>query len=82
MYIEIIFFFYDYLIIIKLLSCFSPQLEFIDTLESSTSNTGVYVISPGNYRNRDNRKHVDMQFGFIRIELTNPEQYSGLPISP
>lgn len=61
---------------------FRPQLEYIDVLESSATNTGVYVIGSGNYRNRDNRKQVDMQFGFIQINLTNPEQYSGLRISP
>lgn len=51
-------------------------------IESGTTNTGVYVIGSGNYRNRDNRKHVDMQFGFIQINLTNPQQYSGSSISP
>lgn len=45
-------------------------------------NSGAYTIATSNYRNRDNRDHVDMQFGFIKIELNNPEQYSGLPISP
>lgn len=60
----------------------SPQLEYIDLIEGGTTNTGVYIIGTGNYRNRDNRKQVDMQFGFIQINLTNPEQYSGLPISP
>lgn len=61
---------------------FRPELEYIDVLESGTTNTGVYVVGAGNYRNRDNRKNVDMQFGFIKINLTNPEHFSGLPISP
>lgn len=51
-------------------------------LESGTTNLGAYIISASNYRNRDNRKHVDMQFGFIQINLTNPENFSGLRISP
>lgn len=59
-----------------------PQLEYIDVLETGTTNTGSYNIAPVNYRNRDNRKHVDMQFGFIQINLTNPEHFSGLSISP
>lgn len=46
------------------------------------TNTGVYVISPANYRNRDNNATRDMQFGFIQINLTNPENFSGLRISP
>lgn len=37
----------------------------------------------GTFRNRDNRQHVDMQFGFIQINLTDPETYTnGLRISP
>lgn len=45
-------------------------------------NNGKYVISPANFRNRDNPKNNDMQFGFLHINLTNPEDYSGLKISP
>lgn len=61
---------------------FRPQLEYIDMLEPSTNNLGSYLIAPDNYRQRDNRKHVDMQFGFIKINLTNPEQFAGLSVSP
>lgn len=60
----------------------SPQLEYIDNLDAGMTNTGVYVISPANYRNRDNNATRDMQFGFIQINLTNPEHFSGLRISP
>ncbi|XP_012265044.2 protein mesh isoform X2 [Athalia rosae] len=59
-----------------------PELEYIDLLEEATTNTGYYTIIPANFRNRDNIMHRDMQFGFIRINLTNPTQYSGLDISP
>lgn len=59
-----------------------PQLEYIDLLDSGITNQGYYTIAPNNYRNRDNSRHIDMQFGFIQINLTNPEDFSGLRISP
>ncbi|XP_068155674.1 protein mesh isoform X2 [Drosophila tropicalis] len=58
-----------------------PQLEYIDVIEASYSNTGSYVITPSNYINRNNI-NSDMQFGFLQINLTQPEQYSGLALSP
>ncbi|KPU80188.1 uncharacterized protein Dana_GF16595, isoform C [Drosophila ananassae] len=58
-----------------------PQLEYIDVIEASYSNTGSYVITPSNYLNRKNVNR-DMQFGFLQINLTQPDQYSGLAISP
>ncbi|XP_030370476.1 protein mesh isoform X2 [Scaptodrosophila lebanonensis] len=58
-----------------------PQLEYIDVIEASYTNTGSYVINPSNYVNRNN-VNKDMQFGFLQINLTQPEQYSGLAISP
>lgn len=61
---------------------FSPQLEYIDVIATDAKNKGNHTIYTGDFRTRDNRKHVDMQFGFIKINLTNPEQYSGLRISP
>lgn len=51
-------------------------------VETGITNTGVYVIAPANYRLRENKANVDMQFGFIQINLTNPENFSGLRISP
>ncbi|CAH0663709.1 unnamed protein product [Chilo suppressalis] len=59
-----------------------PQLEFIDMIESGVANTGEYIINPQNFRNRDNIMHNDMQFGFIQINLTTPEVYKGISISP
>ncbi|XP_055535927.1 protein mesh isoform X1 [Wyeomyia smithii] len=59
-----------------------PELEYIDMLEAQLTNTGSYTIAPANYRLRDNPRTVDMQFGFIQINLTNPEQFNGLAISP
>uniref|UniRef100_A0A0K8UMU0 Extracellular domains-containing protein CG31004 n=1 Tax=Bactrocera latifrons TaxID=174628 RepID=A0A0K8UMU0_BACLA len=58
-----------------------PQLEYIDSIEAGLTNTGSYVIYPKNYVNRNNYNN-DLQFGFLQINLTNPEQYSGLKISP
>ncbi|XP_055381254.1 protein mesh isoform X2 [Condylostylus longicornis] len=59
-----------------------PRLEYIDILETAVRNTGEYTISPANYRLRDNPKNIDMQFGFLQINLTNPESYEGLRLSP
>lgn len=56
---------------------------FIDTIEASITNTGTYTIVPANYRLRDNRLNgTNVQFGFLQIRLNNPEQFSGLRISP
>lgn len=59
-----------------------PQLEFIDMIEVGVANTGEYVINPQAYRNRDNIMHNDMQFGFLQINLTTPEVFKNVPISP
>ncbi|XP_075981860.1 sushi domain containing 2 mesh isoform X1 [Anticarsia gemmatalis] len=59
-----------------------PQLEFIDMIETGVANTGEYVINPQNFRNRDNFIHNDMQFGFLQINLTTPEVFKGVSISP
>ncbi|XP_037921986.1 protein mesh isoform X5 [Hermetia illucens] len=63
-------------------STIRPQLEYIDMIDASITNTGSYIIAPANYRNRWNPNNNDMQFGFIHINLTNPTDYSGLDISP
>lgn len=60
-----------------------PQLEYIDLLDDTALNSGELVLFPGSFRDRNNRDHVDMQFGFIKIVLTNPGDYTGgLKISP
>lgn len=59
-----------------------PQLEFIDMIEVGVANTGEYVINPQTFRNRDNLMHNDMQFGFLQINLTTPEVFRNVPISP
>lgn len=61
---------------------FSPELLYIDLLEESIMNTGHYTINPENYRLKENPELLDVEFGFVHINLTNPEQYSGLKISP
>ncbi|XP_017848444.1 protein mesh isoform X1 [Drosophila busckii] len=58
-----------------------PQLEYIDVIERSLSNTGSYVITPSSYLSRHNINN-DMQFGFLQINLTQPDQYSNLALSP
>ncbi|KAK2579800.1 hypothetical protein KPH14_008682 [Odynerus spinipes] len=60
----------------------TPELKFISDLEPSYSNTGSYVIRPSNYRDAYNPDVQDMVFGFIKINLTDPAQYSGINISP
>ncbi|XP_072945598.1 protein mesh isoform X1 [Epargyreus clarus] len=59
-----------------------PQLEYIDMIEVGVANTGEYIINPQNFRNRDNIMHNDMQFGFLQINLTTPEVFKGVSISP
>ncbi|XP_047027445.1 protein mesh isoform X3 [Helicoverpa zea] len=59
-----------------------PQLEYIDMIEMGVANTGEYVINPQNFRNRDNFLHNDMQFGFLQINLTTPEVFKNVEISP
>ncbi|XP_053616264.1 protein mesh isoform X3 [Plodia interpunctella] len=59
-----------------------PQLEYIDMIETGVANTGEYVINPQNFRNRENLMHNDMQFGFLQINLTTPEEYQGVNINP
>ncbi|XP_073993823.1 sushi domain containing 2 mesh isoform X2 [Rhodnius prolixus] len=60
----------------------SPQLLYIDLIEAGVANTGSYVISPANYRLRNNLQLSDLVFGFLQINLTNPTQYQGLTVSP
>lgn len=52
------------------------------SLQETASNTGQYIISPSNYRLRDNLEQLDMQFGFIQINLTESTSYNGLEITP
>lgn len=59
-----------------------PQLEYIDMLEETMTNTGVYTITPASYRQRNNNNVNDLQFGFIHINLTTPENFNGLTVSP
>lgn len=58
-----------------------PQFEYIDLLETGITNSGRHVLAPANYRMRENLQHIDMQFGFIQINLTNPEDFAGIKIS-
>ncbi|XP_065372052.1 protein mesh isoform X3 [Calliphora vicina] len=58
-----------------------PQLEYIDVIEAGITNKGKYIISPQNYINRNNINN-DLQFGFLQINLTNPQEYNDLQISP
>ncbi|XP_035724650.1 protein mesh-like isoform X2 [Vespa mandarinia] len=60
----------------------TPELKFITDLEVSHTNTGSYIIRPANYRDKYNPDEQDIVFGFIKINLTDPAQYSGINISP
>lgn len=66
----------------KTMNLFRPELEYIDMIEPQLTNTGVYTIVPANFRLRDNPRNVDMQFGFLQINLTDPLQANRLGISP
>lgn len=59
-----------------------PQLEYIDMISAGVANTGEYTILPQEFRNRENIMHNDMQFGFLQINLTTPDVYKGISISP
>ncbi|XP_058804487.1 protein mesh isoform X2 [Phymastichus coffea] len=59
-----------------------PELEYINMIEEGTTNTGAYTITPANFKNRQDYRTLDMEFGFIQINLTNPHQYNDLEISP
>ncbi|XP_015173386.1 PREDICTED: protein mesh isoform X1 [Polistes dominula] len=60
----------------------TPELKFITDLEISHTNTGSYTIRPANYRDMYNPDVQDIVFGFIKINLTDPAQYSGINLSP
>lgn len=59
-----------------------PNIQQIDVIEQSTINSGVYVISPANFRLRDNANMTHFQFGFLRITLNDPRNTVGLPVGP
>lgn len=59
-----------------------PQLEYIGLIEESIINNGRHTISPANYRLRDNVNQLGMEFGFLMINLTNPESFNGLGLTP
>ncbi|CAK9825077.1 Protein mesh [Anthophora retusa] len=60
----------------------TPEFEYITTLESAYTNTGEYVITPAKYRNVRNPYQTDMIFGFLQLNLTDPVQQTGYPITP
>lgn len=51
-----------------------PEFQYINYIELNAQNNGEYVISPGNFRMRDDIFTNDMQFGFIQINLTQTGQ--------
>jgi len=59
-----------------------PELLYIDMIEQSAVNTGTYTISPANFRSRTNERIHNLRFGFIHINLTNPQSHAGLTVSP
>ncbi|XP_076619313.1 sushi domain containing 2 mesh isoform X1 [Colletes latitarsis] len=60
----------------------APDFQYITTLESAYTNLGYYIITPAKYRDQSNLYQLDMTFGFIMLNLTEPQQHSGLNITP
>ncbi|GAB6024102.1 hypothetical protein CHUAL_008814 [Chamberlinius hualienensis] len=58
-----------------------PQLVYIDTLVDSTPNRGNIILNTADYAERDNSETRDLGFGFIQINLTNPNQ-EGYQLTP
>ncbi|XP_031341767.1 protein mesh isoform X1 [Photinus pyralis] len=54
-----------------------PEFLYIDELATGIMNTGRHVITPGEFRLRDNRNVSDIKFGFIQINLTEPIPIEG-----
>ncbi|KAF4523118.1 hypothetical protein B566_EDAN003133 [Ephemera danica] len=50
--------------------------------QSGTVNEGFYVITPSSYRGRNNYLTSDLKFGFLQINLTNPETYENIAVTP
>ncbi|XP_076298294.1 sushi domain containing 2 mesh isoform X2 [Lasioglossum baleicum] len=59
-----------------------PEFEFITTLENGLTNQGEYIVTPAKYRDADNPYQQDMTFGFIQLNLTDPQQTSLINITP
>lgn len=77
--LEVFFFrFLNMIICIGVLKVLTCQFKF----QGSHTNTGSYIIRPANYRDKYNPDVQDIVFGFIKINLTDPTQYSGINLSP
>ncbi|XP_054014766.1 protein mesh isoform X1 [Hylaeus anthracinus] len=59
-----------------------PDFQYITTLEPSYTNLGYYIIQPAKYRDEYNPYQQDMAFGFIMLNLTDPQQNTGHNITP
>ncbi|XP_076249642.1 sushi domain containing 2 mesh [Calliopsis andreniformis] len=60
----------------------TPEFEYITVLEVAYTNLGYYIIRPAKYRDENNPYQQDMTFGFIQLNLTEPNQYFSLNITP
>ncbi|XP_076664606.1 sushi domain containing 2 mesh isoform X2 [Andrena cerasifolii] len=60
----------------------TPEFEYIASLEKAYTNLGYYIIRPAKYRDEYNPYQQDMSFGFIQLNVTEPQQYFGLNITP
>lgn len=61
-----------------------PHLTYIDTLsdEGGVSNDeGVYTFSMSAFKERRNHGLLDLTFGFLQLNITDPKMI-GLPESP
>jgi len=50
--------------------------------QENIPNSGEYVIKPIAFEDRDNTPNLDLTFGFLQIQLSNPTTYFGISISP
>ncbi|CAG0880442.1 unnamed protein product [Cyprideis torosa] len=59
-----------------------PQFLFIDMLEEGIPNSGETILNPPDYSDRRNDHLLDLVFGFIMVNLTNPFGELGLQNTP
>jgi hypothetical protein len=50
--------------------------------DGSTINEGFYIIKPAAFRGRNNYMVNDLKFGFLHINLTNPQTYEEIAVTP
>ncbi|KAL0273247.1 UNVERIFIED_CONTAM: hypothetical protein PYX00_005966 [Menopon gallinae] len=60
-----------------------PQLMYIDQIEDSVRNSGKFVINTEKFKHRRNKRELlDLQYGFLQINLTNPIRMNTSSFTP